>query len=168
MRYLITATLLLASFIASGAEQKQVPCSTEEYSQFDFWIGEWEVFDPKGQKVGENTIEKILGGCSLQESWRGASGNVGHSYNIYDRSEKQWHQTWVDNSGTLLELNGGMEGDSMVMSGMMQGKRGVVLNKISWTPEEAHVRQIWSVSTDNGESWKVIFNGLYKKKVGES
>ena len=91
MKYLITTTLLLASFIASGAEQKQVPCSTEEYSQFDFWIGEWEVFDPKGKKVGENTIEKILGGCSLQESWRGASGNVGHSYNIYDRSQKQWH-----------------------------------------------------------------------------
>ncbi|GAA4347468.1 hypothetical protein [Kangiella taiwanensis] len=168
MKYLITTTLLLASFIASGAEQKQVPCSTEEYSQFDFWSGEWEVFDPKGKKVGENTIEKILGGCSLQESWRGASGNVGHSYNIYDRSQKQWHQTWVDNSGTLLELNGGMEGDSMVMSGTTQGERGVVLNKISWTPEEADVRQVWSVSTDNGESWKVIFNGLYKKKVGES
>ena len=168
MKCLITTTLLLASFIASGAEQKQVPCSTEEYSQFDFWIGEWEVFDPKGKKVGENTIEKILGGCSLQESWRGASGNVGHSYNIYDRSQKQWHQTWVDNSGTLLELDGGMEGDSMVMSGTTQGKSGVVLNKISWTPEEAYVRQIWSVSTNNGESWEVIFNGLYKKKVGES
>lgn len=168
MKYLITAIFVLTNLMLSASEGKQPPCSATEYRQFDFWIGEWEVFDPKGQKVGENTIEKILSGCSLQESWRGASGNVGHSYNIYDRSQKQWHQTWVDNSGTLLELNGGMEGDSMVMSGTTQGKSGVVLNKISWTPEEAYVRQIWSVSTDNGESWKVIFNGLYKKKVGES
>ena len=163
MKYLITATLLLISFIASGTEQKQVPCSTEEYRQFDFWIGEWEVFDPKGQKVGENTIEKILGGCSLQESWRGASGNVGHSYNIYDRSQKQWHQTWVDNSGTLLKLNGGMEGGSMVMSGTTKGKSGTVLNKISWTPEKADVRQVWQVSTDEGKTWQTIFDGLYKK-----
>ncbi|AKE52978.1 hypothetical protein [Kangiella geojedonensis] len=168
MKYLITTVLLLTSFIANSAEQKQPPCSSEEYRQFDFWMGEWEVFNPKGKKVGENKIEKILGGCSLQENWRGASGNIGHSYNIYDRTKKQWHQTWVDNTGTLLELNGGKEGDSMVMSGVTKGKGGDVMNTISWTPNGDTVRQVWSVSTDNGESWKVIFDGLYKKKAGES
>ena len=167
MKYLITAILLLVSLTASGAEKK-TPCSTEEYRQFDFWVGDWEVFNPKGDKVGENTIEKILGGCSLQESWRGASGNIGHSYNIYDGATSSWHQTWVDNGGMLLKLDGGMVGDSMVMQGTTQGKSGVVHNKIRWTPAEGSVKQVWSVSTDNGESWQVIFDGLYKKKVGES
>ncbi|RDX35379.1 hypothetical protein DZA37_00990 [Kangiella sp. HD9-110m-PIT-SAG06] len=160
------AVLLLTSFLIKADEQNQLPCSSEEYHQFDFWIGEWEVFDPKGDKVGENTIEKILGGCSLQESWSGASGNIGHSYNIYDRATSAWHQTWVDNSGTLLKLNGGMEGQTMVMSGTTRGKSGIVKNKISWTPEEGNVRQVWEVSIDDGENWQTIFDGLYKKKEG--
>ncbi|GAA4361531.1 hypothetical protein [Kangiella marina] len=167
MRYLIVLMLLTTGLQASEMD-KQPPCSATEYRQFDFWIGEWEVFSPKGQKVGENTIEKILGGCSLQESWRGASGNIGHSYNIYDQTKSQWHQTWVDNGGTLLKLNGGMEGDSMVMSGVTQGKSGAVMNKISWTPEEGNVRQVWQVSTDEGKTWQTVFDGLYKKKAGES
>ena len=164
MKYLIVTTLLLTSFMVSSAEHKQTPCSTEEYRQFDFWIGEWEVFNPKGQKVGENTITRILGGCSLKESWRGASGNIGHSYNIYNQASGTWHQTWVDNGGTLLQLDGGLVDDSMVMQGSTQAKQGEVLNKISWTPEDEHVRQVWQVSTDQGEKWQTIFDGLYKKK----
>ncbi|WP_223670135.1 hypothetical protein [Kangiella shandongensis] len=163
MKYLILTLLLVTGFIASGAEKKQQPCSDDEYHQFDFWVGEWEVFNPKGKKVGENTIEKILNDCSLKESWRGVSGSVGHSFNIYDNSSQQWHQTWVDNRGSLLQLDGGLVKDAMVLQGVTQGRNGVVLNKITWTPVADNVRQVWQVSTDEGKTWKTIFNGLYKK-----
>ena len=152
-----------------AANQPPPPCAEKEYRQFDFWIGEWEVFGPTGNKVGENKIERILGGCVLQESWTSTGVNRGHSFNIYDRSTGKWHQSWVDNGGTLLQLDGGLEGKSMVMSGETLGQNGKVLNRITWTPEnnkagKTNVKQVWDVSQDNGETWQTLFNGLYKRK----
>src|SRR5688572_11534423 len=52
-------------------------CTAPEHRQFDFWIGEWDVFGgPEGDRlVGNNTIERSENGCWLVERWRGASGN---------------------------------------------------------------------------------------------
>ena len=77
-------------------------CESSEHRQFDFWVGHWEVFGPAGKKVGENTVEVIADGCALLEQWTGNGGVTGKSLNIYDVVDRRWHQTWVDNSGTLL------------------------------------------------------------------
>jgi len=56
--------LLLAA--GSGAAQDPAPpapCGQDEYRQFDFWIGSWEVRDANGSLQGHDTIEPILGGC---------------------------------------------------------------------------------------------------------
>ncbi len=163
--------LLVAIACQANSAQQPVPCSAEEYRQFDFWLGEWEVFNPQGQKVGENKIEKILNGCSLKESWESTTGYRGHSFNIYDQTSGQWHQTWVDIGGTLLQLDGGLTDGAMVMSGVTQGQNGEVMNRISWTPTkegaQIHVRQHWETSTDSGKTWQTAFDGLYKKKALE-
>jgi hypothetical protein len=36
---------------------------------------------------------------------------------MYDAARQVWHQTWVDSSGTLLLLEGGLRGKSMVLEG---------------------------------------------------
>src|SRR3954470_11889409 len=105
-----TTCLLLVSSVLHGrtdkAEAPPPACSEPEYHQFDFWIGDWDVRGPKGKQAGVNHIRSILDGCVLQENWSGAGGSTGTSYNIYDRTQKKWHQTWVDNQGTLLQLDG--------------------------------------------------------------
>lgn len=139
------------------------PCKAEEYRQFDFWIGEWEVRDPDGKVVGHNSIKRILDGCALKESWQGAGGSVGYSFNTYDRMKGQWHQTWVDANGLLLKLDGGMEEESMVLRGEMPARDGgVAKTRITWTPQEnGRVRQLWEASRDGGETWVTVFDGLY-------
>lgn len=139
------------------------PCETVEYRQFDFWIGEWEVRNPDDDVVGHNTIERILDGCALKESWRGAGGTVGYSFNTYDRAEGQWHQTWVDSNGLLLRLDGGLEKGSMVLRGEMPAPDGgTARTRISWTPvDDGRVRQHWEASKDGGETWETVFDGLY-------
>lgn len=168
MKIIIVFLLFLASFQLSASEQP-VPCSAKEYRQFDFWIGDWDVFDPAGKKVGENKIEKILNGCSLQESWQSTTGYRGHSYNIYDQTQGIWHQTWVDIGGNLLQLDGNFKDGSMVMEGVTHGQNGKVLNRVTWTPtkagDETHVRQVWEVTSDSGKTWQTLFDGLYKKKA---
>ena len=74
------------------------PCSAAQHRQFDYWIGEWDVHDPTGKRVGENRITRIHNGCALLEEWRGNGGVTGSSLNVFDRDRDRWHQTWVDST----------------------------------------------------------------------
>jgi hypothetical protein len=62
-------SILLLAAAPLAAQQPSPPCSAPEYRQFDFWAGSWNVFNPSGQQVGTNTIERTLGGCVLHEQW---------------------------------------------------------------------------------------------------
>jgi hypothetical protein len=163
--------LLLMPFCAAAqqnapAETAGAPCDAPEYRQFDFWIGDWDV-SAGDQAAGTNSIHPVHGGCALQENWQGsgAGGISGSSFNIYDQASGKWHQTWVDARGTLLQLDGGLVGGSMVLSGSRPAQTGgMALHRISWTPnEDGSVRQLWEASQDDGGSWSVLFDGLYVK-----
>src|SRR5512138_297492 len=93
------------------------PCATAEHRQFDFWLGEWNVVNAKGQTAGTNAITLEQDGCVLHEHWTGAKGGTGQSFNVYDATDKRWHQIWVDNSGSLLQLQGGLVDGRMVLEG---------------------------------------------------
>ena len=146
-------------------------CDSPEHRQFDFWLGEWDV-SSNGQAAGTNRIVSIHNGCALQENWQGASagGISGTSFNLYDRARGQWHQTWVDSSGNLLQLDGTWRDGAMIMQGERPTPdgRGTALHRISWTPnDDGTVRQLWQASQDNGASWSVVFDGLYRRKPAE-
>jgi hypothetical protein len=182
----ITAAALLTALAPLGAQQQpaaQPPaqpsaqaapapapappaCSTPEFRQFDFWLGDWDVKLPDGKVAGTNSITSILDGCVLQESWQGAGKVKGNSFNIYDAATKTWHQTWVDNGGNLLSLKGGLVDGKMVLSGESVDDKGVkTINRITWTRIDAdHVRQLWEASGDGGKTWQVAFDGQYTKK----
>lgn len=166
---MISAALLVGTTAVPGAGESVVnvspSCAAPEYRQFDFWIGEWEVSD-KGKPSGANRIERILDGCGLLETWRGASGYRGNSLNFYDASRKRWHQTWVDTTGLALSLEGEFANGSMVLAGKHNDpkQQHEVHDRITWTPNpDGTVRQLWETSAD-GESWSAIFDGLYSPK----
>ena len=142
-------------------------CDGEQHRQFDFWLGEWNV-SVNGKAAGFNRITLLYGKCALQEDWTSAGGNfAGGSLNIYDRAKDRWHQTWVDSTGTLLELDGGLVEGKMVLSGQRPGADGsMTTNRISWTPNaDGSVRQHWETSTD-GAHWESLFDGLYVRAEG--
>ena len=161
--FLAGAPLLLAQSQGTGAP----PCSSPEHRQFDFWVGEWKVQDSTGKVLGHNNISQTLGGCVLHEDWTSASGGyAGNSYNVYDARRKRWHQTWVDNGGLLLQLDGRFQNGKMILTGETIGQNGApTLNRIIWEPLPEHrVRQLWESSNDNGETWTVLFDGIYVRK----
>jgi hypothetical protein len=118
--------------------------------------------------VGTNTIDRTLGGCALHEQWTSGRGNRGFSYNLYDRASGRWHQSWVDDGGNLLLIDGGLEGQAMVLRGTTKSAQGAaVLNRITWTPVAADsVRQLWETSADEGKTWSVAFDGMYVRAAG--
>lgn len=171
MHYILIIALFLSSPLMAQQESSEspaapAPCSSEKHHQFDFWIGEWTV-TANGQEAGVNSIQPILNGCVLLENWQGAGtgGMAGKSFNLYDAAKDQWHQTWVDGSGTLLELNGGLQNGNMVLQGQSPspGGKGLTTHRITWTPNpDGSVRQLWDASQD-GQTWSVLFDGLYVK-----
>ena len=172
MKFLLSLALLLPLIAAAQETDNNVPapaklCSSPEYQQFDFWVGDWNV-SSDGQPAGTNSIHPIHNGCALQENWQGsgAGGISGTSFNIYDQATGRWHQTWVDDSGTLLLLDGGLIDGAMVLSGQRPARdgHGMTQHRISWTPNpDGSVRQLWEASKDEGGSWTVLFDGLYIK-----
>lgn len=143
------------------------PAPPTESRQFDFWIGEWEVFGPKGKKQGDSRIEVIATGWGLLENWTGAGGYNGKSLNTWIPQKKRWQQFWVGDGGAL-ELSGGLnDKGEMVLSGRQAANDGKeTIERITWTPNaDGTVRQHWESSADNGATWTTSFDGLYRKKT---
>jgi hypothetical protein len=160
-----TRSLVAAVLAASGSAATAGPCDTPEHRQFDFWLGQWEVRTPNGKLAGTNTIEREYDGCVIHERYVTERGYKGESLNAYDPSRKVWHQTWVDNHGTLLLLEGSLQGGSMVLQGQNAGEGGrIVKHRITWTPNpNGTVRQHWESTNEQGQ-WTTAFDGSYSRK----
>jgi len=169
-RVLLAATIAAALTAPAAAQQAaEKPCTAPEHRQFDFWLGSWEVRDPQGKVVGSNRISSILNGCVLLEEWTAAGGSAGKSFNAWDARRGVWHQTWVDDQGGLLRIEGGLDGDgAMVLGSTGKGPDGkAIRQRITWTPlEDGRVRQHWETSQDDGTSWTTVFDGFYARVSG--
>ena len=162
------AVLLAMLSMPLAGPAAEPPCSAPEYRQFDYWLGEWEVFNASGRKIGDNRITREQGLCVLHEHWTDARGGTGESFNMYDRSRGAWHQTWVAATGNLLLLDGNPDVDgNMVLTGTQRMPDGSkVQNRISWVRQsDGAVHQVWEQSTDDGKTWKTAFLGVYRRKA---
>jgi hypothetical protein len=137
----------------SNAAQNAAPCSTPEYRQLDFWVGDWDLkWDaiegsvPAG--AGKNIITKSeFGTCVIQENFSSpAFGGVkGMSVSTYFAPAAKWRQTWVDNGGGYFALVGGpVEGKSYSFE--------LVNSRLSET--EPHLRMIWEDVTEDSLTWR--------------
>jgi len=164
--------ILATSFLFSQdtPEQKPppFPClDSEVRRQFDFWLGEWDVFVGEKQ-VGESSITMAQGGCAIHESYTTAGNYAGQSINFYDPIAKKWKQSWVGSAGDVgnYEETDSGEGDMQFQTRQLTAKGVIVLRKMTFTynSKEDTVRQLLEDSTDEGETWKTVFDGLYKRK----
>lgn len=178
---IIVLAAMLALSIATPAPgeeeaiQKKPPpvCeSMKSFNDFDFWLGEWNVYsnDDKRQFQGTNAITKHHKNCLIMENWTSAQGGTGNSMNYYDPVEDQWRQLWVA-GGYSIDYTGGLnESGSMVLngeinyyaSGKSQAFRG------TWTPKaDGSVQQFFEQQDSDSQEWTVWFDGLYVKKDNE-
>ena len=162
---LLGVAAALAATVLVAAPARAASCDAAPFREFDFWLGEWNVHTPDGKLAGVNRIEREYGGCVVHERYDTSRGYRGESLNIYDASRKRWHQTWVDSAGTLLLLEGGFTGGSMVLEGSTVGDDGkAVRHRITFTPNaNGSVRQHWE-STDATGAWTTAFDGTYTRK----
>jgi hypothetical protein len=159
MKLLGFVGLFLATSICQAA-----PCAAPENRQFDFWVGDWQVHKPDGSFAGINRITLEYGGCVVHEHYVTGRGYSGESLNTYDAARNVWHQTWTDDGGLLLVLEGHWDGKSMVLEGIAPGADGALTKqRIRWTPSpDGSVQQLWESAKGKGK-WVVVFDGRYTK-----
>lgn len=141
------------------AEATAHPCRHDPHArELDFWIGDWDVLNPAGQKVGQSKVESILGSCVVLENWTARVGHAGKSFNLWDGAHGEWRQTWVSDQGQLTEYHGRFEGGAM----RYLAKDGASWTRMTFTPgKDGSVRQYMESSADAGKTWQPSFDGKY-------
>lgn len=157
---------VLAQMEANGE-----PCMHSETArQLDFWVGKWDVYNPQGQKVGENEVQRLLKGCLLLENWTDGAGSQGKSMNFFDTLRQTWRQVWVAEQGNSLDYREGEYHDGrMVFLGLRLDQAGDTvqdrLTFVNVSPDT--VRQEFEASSDGGETWTTTWVGIYVRRSEE-
>jgi tetratricopeptide (TPR) repeat protein len=142
------------------------PClGLPEYRQFDFWIGNWSVYDTKTNNLaGTSEINNILDECVIMENWRPTAGPAGKSFNMYNAAEKKWRQTYVDASGNFSEYYDGEWSNNKMSFKMKPTADSNQANRLTFiVKSNDEVQQVGEVSTDHGTTWKVEYDLTYRK-----
>ena len=172
MKPLALLFFLLIS-IAGHANQKPIqgPRETDSiYRQFDFWVGNWEVFNREGKKAGDSKISLILDSCVVLEEWTSTPGKSGFryrgkSFNTYNAAKGEWQQTWVDNVGNSTHYVHG--GNKIVFSTdpYSFSKGTVAIQRLTFFnlgPNK--IRQLGEISKDDGKTWTTQYDLEYRRK----
>lgn len=173
-----TFLLSVVFFICSSSfaqQQNKKPCVVNPvYRQFDFWIGEWDVFGINGNKAGNSKITLILDSCIILEEWTSANpmpggfAYSGKSFNTYNARTKQWQQTWIDNVGGSTEfLQGHFDNNKIIFqtSPFTFSKDTIATRRLTFYnlgPDK--VRQHGEITKDEGKTWKTEYDLEYRRK----
>jgi hypothetical protein len=164
--------LAAVSFLVTSASSQR-PCSSPQYRQFDFWLGEWEAFGINGQKAGDSKVSLILDSCIILEEWTSAAVSqgiryAGKSFNTWNAATKQWQQTWVDNAGGSNEYLFGKFEDNKIIyrtNPFPFNKDSMAIRKMTFTNlGPAKLRQHGEISRDNGVTWSTEYDLEYRRK----
>jgi hypothetical protein len=157
--------LLLIVGVNAFAQQ---PCSAEPHSHdFDFWIGEWDVYQTGTQNLaGHSLVQSISGGCAILENWTDTKGHTGKSINYYNPATGKWEQDWIGSGGGPQRYLNGIYKDSIMhftYESTVKGKP-VSGNFKFYNIDKNTVRQYQDVNNDDGKTVTVSYDLTYVRK----
>lgn len=160
---------------ASQASSAKMPCmENKQNREFDFWVGDWDVY-ARGteKKVGDSKIEIASGGCMILENWV-ATGPVEHngkSMNYVNPQTGKWEQLWIGSGGINVNnpqkfVNGVYTDNAMRFDFEQTDRQGKkqIGRFIFYNEGPDQVRQFNEVSSDNGKTWTTVYDFTYKRK----
>jgi hypothetical protein len=164
------AVAALAITLAAPAVAQTTPptpaCATPEHKQFDFWLGQWDVYrTDTDQLVAHSLIEKLYAGCAVRENWMPVGGTGGGSLNSWRPADETWLQTWTDSGNNWNEYAGGIAGGMMVLTGKSVNAAGKA-TPVRMTYEakpDGSVVQTGYQSADGGKTWALTYQYAYRR-----
>lgn len=152
--------------LASSVEKILKPClNTEGYRQFDFWLGEWDVF-AGSQQVGYNNVKALQQGCVVEENWEATGGRgTGQSFNFYNPVTRKWHQSYMGSGGDNWMMDGEYKDGALRYEGHIYTPGSDVLVHMTFfNLEPGKVRQLAETSADGGKTWATTWDAIYVRR----
>jgi len=162
--------------VAAGAPGKTISdseaCQSTRYHEFDFWLGDWRVFDAaSGELVGFDRIEKTMRGCAVQQNlsfltdlFRNPKFNyrvTGSSISVVDND--QWDMLWFDNYGGVVLVNGGLQSDGSMAFTTVKPSAGRYL-RATWTKRsDGSVTNTGYRKQKSTDAWEKYFELVYHR-----
>jgi len=146
------------------------PCmGNAQARQFDFWVGEWNVYIT-GTKTfaGQSSIQIVSGGCAILENWTsGGSFYTGKSLNFVDPASGKWRQNWIGAGDNQDFVNGQYTDKAMRFTFEKQGPQGKKLmgRFVFYNEGPNQVRQFNETSADEGKTWVTAYDLTYIRKT---
>jgi len=154
---------------AADLEINRAPCKGGEaaspYRQLDFWLGDWKVVDRAGEAVGTSHVERILGGCALQETFHAQGGGEGRSLSSWNPGLRRWEHYVADAQGVPILFTGGFIEGELQLRADAASRRGapqkwrLTLSRLPF----GRVRQLGETSADGGRTWTAQYDFTYEK-----
>ncbi len=158
--------LLVAPSPALASDTKAATCNSPHFHDFDFWLGDWDVFEVDGTTpVAHTIVERALDGCAIREVYESLEGMRGESLSAYDMSRQDWQQSWFTNRGQLLVIKGNLEAGVMVLEGRRKTPEAEEIVRGTWKPVSGAVRETAIISNDGGKTWKPWFDLMFRKRT---
>ncbi len=167
--YLFVAASLIC---LSGISQPTSLTETDTTAYFNFWVGTWKAKYDEGDGVkehGTNTIDKILDGTVIRETFELISGNnagfKGTSISVYQPQTKKWKQAWADNQGGYFDLEGEFIGEKRIFKTKVieRGGQKVQQRMVFYDITPRSFTWDWELSTDGGQTWALSWRIFYEK-----
>lgn len=153
--------------LAEKVDRSIHPCMYRpEAREFDFWVGEWDVYNPQGQQTGTSVILRFAGGCGILENWTDRFGGTGKSLNFYDEEAGKWFQYWIGAKGGPLRYSGIYKDKAIRYEGESVSKDGKrTLMRLTFFNVDANtVRQFAETSNDEGKTWTTSYDFKYVRR----
>lgn len=149
------------------AKRQAWPCLYDDrYRALDFWVGDWDVYDQYGHRIGSDRIEASHQGCMVQENWSGLhNGGEGYSASFYDPNTQTWRQNWVGDNGQVSMMIGEVRSDGIhFLSESVNAKGEPVTNSMILSSSENGPVQTFRTSSDGGKTWTTTGRNSFRAK----
>lgn len=169
MKLLLIVAALLSPILACTQSASKSESKPEE--AMDFWVGEWSCKGKSRNAPGKdewtattakNSIKREFKGRVIQENFSMA-GFEGKSWTVWNPNRKIFQQTWVDDSGSYIALEGGLDGDKVVLNQLLGPMAPFKMRMVFQNFTSNGFQWLWQRSTDEGKTWETQWELNYKK-----
>jgi hypothetical protein len=170
----LSSSAVVAAAESAALEQSSAPatCDTPQHHQFDFLVGDWQVFDAGSrQLVAIDRVEKRFEGCVIQE-------NLTFITDLYRRpgvkyrlagigvsrfDGESWLQMWADNQWGAILLRGMLAADgSMVLTTVVPSRNRDV--RLVWERgADGSLRNLEYVAAAGSGKWQKYGDLIYRR-----
>lgn len=157
---------VLSQSVYAGA----YPCMSDPHArEFDFWVGEWDVYvTGTWYYAGHSLIQRISGGCSLLENWDSPSSS-GKSINFIDPVGNKWKQSWSGSykNGNQEFTDGEYRDDAMWFNFVTTNaaNQKITGRLIFYNLGNGRVRQLSQSYDDGAKAWTTNYDFTYIRKA---